>query len=56
VCDFVLDFVTDPPADLLKNAEKGSNPNPLPPGDIRRVMSKNSKHSVHTASIEYKVS
>jgi hypothetical protein len=35
---------------------KGSNPTPLPPGDIRRVMSKNSKRSVHTACIEYKVS
>jgi hypothetical protein len=46
----------DPPADLLINAAKGSSPNQLPPGDIRRVMSKNSKLSVHTACVEYKVS
>jgi hypothetical protein len=50
------DLEPDPPADLLINAAKGSNPNPLPPGDIRRVMSKSSKRSVHTACIEYKVS
>jgi hypothetical protein len=35
---------------------KGSNPTQLPPGDIHSVMSKNSKGSVHTACIEYKVS
>jgi hypothetical protein len=51
-----VDLEPDPPADLLINAAKGSNPNPLPPGDIHRVMSKNSKRSIHTASIEYKVS
>jgi hypothetical protein len=50
------DLEPDPPADLLINAAKGSTPNQLPPGDIHRVMSKNSKHSIHTACIEYKVS
>jgi hypothetical protein len=45
-----------PPADLLINAAKGSIPTQLPPGDIHRVMPKNSKHSVHTTCIEYKVS
>jgi hypothetical protein len=46
----------DPPADLLINATKGSSPNQLPPGDICRVMSKNSKRFIQTACIEYKVS
>jgi hypothetical protein len=41
---------------LLINAVKGSRPSPLPPGDIRRVLSKNSKHSVNLAQIDYKVS
>jgi hypothetical protein len=41
---------------LLINAAKGSRPNPLPPGDIRRVLSKNSKRSVNLAQIEYEVS
>jgi hypothetical protein len=41
---------------LLINAAKGSCPSPLPPGDIRRVLSKNSKRSVNLAHIEYKVS
>jgi hypothetical protein len=41
---------------LLINAAKGSRPSPLPPGDIRRVLSKNSKRSVNIAHIEYKVS
>jgi hypothetical protein len=50
------DLEPDPPSDLLINAAKGINPTPLPPGDIRRVMSKNSKRSVHTTCIEYKVS
>jgi hypothetical protein len=50
------DLEPDPPADLLINAAKGSNSMPLPPGDIRRVMSRNSKRSVHTVCIEYKVS
>jgi hypothetical protein len=50
------DLEADPPVDLFINAAKGSNPNPLPPGDISRAMSKNSKRSVHTACIEYKVS
>jgi hypothetical protein len=50
------DLEPDPPVDLLINATKGSNPNPLPPGGIRRVMSNNSKRSVHAACKEYKVS
>jgi hypothetical protein len=50
------DLEPDPPADLLINAAKGSSPSTLPPGDIRRVMSKSSKHCLHTACIEYKVS
>jgi hypothetical protein len=50
------DLEPDPPANLLINAAKGSSPSTLPPGDICRVMSKNSKRSVHTACIEYKVS
>jgi hypothetical protein len=37
------DLEPDPRADLLINAAKGSSPNQLLPGDIRRVMSKNSK-------------
>jgi hypothetical protein len=51
-----VDLDLDPAVDLLINAAKGSSSNHLPPGDIRRVMSKNSKRSVHTACIEYKVS
>jgi hypothetical protein len=50
------DLEPDPPSDLLTNAAKGTNSTPLPPGDIRRVMSKNSKRSVHTTCIEYKIS
>jgi hypothetical protein len=50
------DLEPDPPADLLINLAKGTNTTPLPPGDIRRVISKNSKHSVHNTCIEYKVS
>ena len=41
---------------LLINAAKGNRPSPLPPGDIRRVLSKNSRRSVSMANIEYKVS
>jgi hypothetical protein len=33
----------EPSDTLLINAAKGSRPSPLPPGDIRRVLSKNSK-------------
>jgi hypothetical protein len=33
----------EPSDTLLVNAAKGSRSNPLPPGDIRRVLSKNSK-------------
>jgi hypothetical protein len=50
------DLEPDPPSDLLINAAKGTHTSTLPPGDIRRVMSKNSKRSVHTTCIEYKVS
>jgi hypothetical protein len=50
------DLEPDPPADLLINATKGTSSTSLPPSDIRRVMSKNSKHTVNTARIEYKVS
>jgi hypothetical protein len=46
----------EPSDTLLINAAKGSRPSPLPPGDIRRVLSKNSKCSVNLAQIEYKVS
>jgi hypothetical protein len=41
---------------MLVNAAKGSRSNPLPPGDICRVLSKNSKRSVNLAQIQYKVS
>jgi hypothetical protein len=41
---------------LLINAAKGSRPSPLPPGDIRRVLSKNSKRSANLTQIQYKVS
>jgi hypothetical protein len=47
---------SEPPDTLLANAAKGSRSNPLPPGDIRRVLSKNSKCSVNLAHIVYKVS
>jgi hypothetical protein len=50
------DLEPDPPSDLLINAAKGTNTTPLPPGDIRRVMSKNSKRSAYNTCIEYKVS
>jgi hypothetical protein len=48
------DHEPDPSLDLLINAAKRTNSTPLPPGDICRVMSKNSKHSVNTTCIEYK--
>jgi hypothetical protein len=41
---------------LLVNAAKGSRASPLPPGDIRQVLSKNSKRSVSMTQIGYKVS
>jgi hypothetical protein len=47
---------SEPSDTLLINAAKGSRPSPLPPGDIRRVLSKNSQRSVNLAHIEYKVS
>ena len=46
----------EPSNTLLINAAKGSRPSPLPPGDIRRVLSKNSKRSVNLEQIDYKVS
>jgi hypothetical protein len=55
--DLPAEEVNPEPSDtLLINAAKGSRPSPLPPGDIRRVLSKNSKRSVNLAHIEYKVS
>jgi hypothetical protein len=48
--------VPEPSDTLLINAAKGSRPSPLPPGDIRRILSKNSKRSANLAHIEYKVS
>jgi hypothetical protein len=42
---------SEPSDTLLINAVKGSRPSPLPPGDIRRVVSKNSKRSVSLAHI-----
>jgi hypothetical protein len=50
------DLEPDPPLDLLINAAKGTNSTTLPHSDIRRVLSKNSKRSVHTTCIKYKVS
>jgi hypothetical protein len=50
------DLEPDPPSDLLINAAKGTNATPLPPGDIRRVMSKNSKRSAYNTCIKYKIS
>jgi hypothetical protein len=46
----------EPSDTLLINAAKGSCPSPHSPGDIRRVLSKNSKRSVNLAQIEYEVS
>ena len=46
----------EPTDTLLINAAKGSRPSQLPPGDIRRVMSKNSKRMVNMISIGYQVS
>jgi hypothetical protein len=45
----------EPSDTLLINAAKGSCPSPLPPGDIHRVLSTNSKRSANLAHIEYKV-
>jgi hypothetical protein len=50
------DLEPDPPSDLLINAAKGTNPTPIPPGDICWLMSKISKHSANNTCIEYKVS
>jgi hypothetical protein len=51
-----VDETNSEPSDtLLINAATGSRPSPLPPGDIRRVLSTNSKHSVSMTQIEYKV-
>jgi hypothetical protein len=46
----------EPSDTLLINAAKGSCPNSLPPGNVRRVLSKYSKRSVNLAQIEYKFS
>jgi hypothetical protein len=48
--------IPGPSDTLLVNAVKGNRPNPLPPGDIRRVSPNNSKHSANMTQIEYKVS
>jgi hypothetical protein len=40
---------------LLINAAKGSRSNPLPPGDIRRVLSENSKRFYHILSTRYHI-
>jgi hypothetical protein len=46
--DLPADEVDHEPSDtFLINAAKGSRPSLLPPGDIRRVLSKNSKRSVN---------
>jgi hypothetical protein len=50
------DLEPDPPSDQLINAANGTNATPLPPGDIQRVMSKNSKRSTYNNCIEYKIS
>jgi hypothetical protein len=44
---------SESPDTLLINAAKGSRSNPLPPGDIRQVLSKNSKRSVNLAHVSY---
>jgi hypothetical protein len=55
--DLPAEEVEPEPSDtLLINAAKGSRPNPLPPGDIHRILSKNSKCLVNLVHIEYKVS
>jgi hypothetical protein len=48
------DAEPEPSDTLLINAAKGSHPQ-LPPGDIRRMLSKNSKRSANLTHIEYKV-
>jgi hypothetical protein len=52
----IEDTNPDPPDTLLINAATGSRPSSLPPGDIRRVMSKSSKRMANLTYIEYKVS
>jgi hypothetical protein len=47
---------SEPPDTLLVNAAKGRQSTSLPPGDIRRVLSKSSKRTVNFTHIEYKVS
>jgi hypothetical protein len=47
---------SEPPDFLLINAAKGSPSTALPPGDIRRVLSKSSKRSAKFTHIEYRVS
>ena len=46
----------DPPDTLLINAAKGSQSSQLPPGDIRRVMSKSSTRHINLTHIDYQVS
>jgi hypothetical protein len=42
----------EPSDTLLINAAKGGRRSPLSPGDIRRILHKNSKLSVNLAQIE----
>jgi biotin synthase-related radical SAM superfamily protein len=46
----------EPPDTVLINAVKRSRQSTISPGDIRRVLSKNSKRLVSLEHIEYKVS
>ena len=52
----IEDTNPEPPDTLLINAATGSKSTSLPPGDIRRVMSKSSKRMANLTYIEYKVS
>jgi hypothetical protein len=52
----IEDTNPEPPDTLLINAATGSKSTSLPPGDIRRVLSKSSKRMANLTYIEYKVS
>jgi hypothetical protein len=52
----IEDTNPEPPDTLLINAATGSRSTSLPPGDIRRVISKSSKSMANLTYIEYKVS
>jgi hypothetical protein len=51
----LIETDSEPSDTLLINAATGSRPSPLPPGDIRRVLSKSSKRSANMTQIEYRV-